>query len=1840
MKSYSTNYNPPKHINRNQFNQDFITRLLNTSFTGNIDDLELLRREYNSTINVKDMNNNSIVHRLLEAPDTDIDEIKKLHVINFLFNNNVDINSVNASGITPLHIACKYQYYDIIKFLIEKGANVNYQTGQKQTPLHFYVNSNVIKCKEKKKEPLVPKSIKKSKNEIQAKLTDNILNILINNQDIKILMEHIKKTVTDLDEVFPKKFDNYYNTINSEISDKMTDISVIDKTNITDIINNKILQYSNEMNGLVNIFPLNIKMDNTGYLKILKEEDTAELISKFETKYNQNLSNINITDLSNIFGYESYELIRAIHSIIVHNEHLKLNKRNKSLAYYDADCSLDLDGYLFLEDLNDITSVEINVFENIDINIINNDLINIEYINGPLIEFRETESDKKNKSKNPNYSSERREYYLYHNTFTKGSRQSNYVNHFIKDDMIEDFKKILQFKKVITDIEGGNFNDNLIGGDEDGEDGNGDEGGDDDVEEEEEEDEEDGDDFEPDVPEDEDVVKYESEEENESEKAEEKKGESEKKGEKSEYNSIGFNRNYDQFDEYIGQDIIIKSDQKIIFITILHWICKNISELSKSVYNNMNFIKKILQKTDEDINTYDLYHRAMTSTYILLLNFLQYLILLNKILPDLTAKINTLKRDYDNIKSNALQHIYYFSYEIIIDRIDLIHNFIKTIDFKIKNAYDEISNCIKILNNLVELFNNYNGLKFIKAYFREDITNISNFFDKPFVDFHNLPDDFKRYYNSIGGDDIIINPNNIKNIIYQRYVPRVDKLNSSVYYGSNGGGEKEKEKEEEEPSSNEYNPFDKYYFNTLDDMDINQYSLLNNTEKKEKKIGYLIPILDMTEINSYIHILQYDYSIIGHDDVDIEDILNDSISHLNDKYKDIIKGLKKILVNKYVKFNNIDEYYNLLKDHKYIKDNSSYVHNLIDIYDLNNDNDNFKNQLFSFYNYDYRKAIKYLKELKSLMNDSEKVDAIIEELNKKIEEESKKKSLEKKSPEKKNEAKKGKKEVKKENELPNTDQEKTNQANTHLAELLKTLAQKNQPNKSKGGSLENYQKFTPYLEKNLKKIDNSFKSSSRIFNYIGQFEYKTDNYTINRNEKAPAIISNNIKHYLHAVCYLIIKYITRIFNKKFENEGGEEGKVDYIKLTSLDINTDYITDYFIKLYDKKNEDYITTQKNILISKTTQEILINIIKSYIYTGIANKISTNIKILDIKSLNKDVKFDINTIRENIDKIIESFDPSNNSHVLLGLELNQYDYLDLEMQQKLVSYDFFSNNPEQDNNCININIKIMDLFIKTDINYNIKDYDGKTPIYYAIYNNNISLIEKLLEQGASVYVYDRNMHSPIDYTKNKILDNLNKITNMYDNFTKIYQDNIINYIYSKSEYMNNIPKYLDIIFKQMIYMINHYFYYIMNNYPRKWNQTSKIDLYDSLIKYKILKKINIQDLTSIFENYEHNLSDTGLNKLYSLYSTEEKYTEYNGKKVTRKDINKIIEKIKKENKLFEKRNKKDLRLQQMIANNNKTIERLEGLEYKDKPTKEHLKDIIKDDIEQIKKNIQTPLEITNPTDIYKNLYNKYFENTTPLLSYDYYQLLWRKNLISDKSLNDLSKNILNMPYLVDLLLQRTLNNEPDKKNIIEYDYYHKKLTSITRFHLFIINPIIKDFYDLSQTDLDSNYLLKTIFDYINYIIQYSICSDLYLTVLRETSNYLQTYYKDPDDNSDLIKKIVEDKSLKDYIFNVLPEKLIKISLKLKTDDGDKTLEDDPKTLIENISNILKILEPSLFNPNTTLINNLRDYIYPYYTDIINIIIKNLFTLSKNYFKLLKTTGDLTYILLILYDSTKYDS
>ena len=104
-------------------------------------------------LNIRDENGNSILHRIII---NSLNEQELLNKIQFIPNIETLINTVNFKHQSPLHLLCKYQYYQaylLLKNTIE-GNEINYLKEEKDIETLIKGVSSIITKKDKGKEDI------------------------------------------------------------------------------------------------------------------------------------------------------------------------------------------------------------------------------------------------------------------------------------------------------------------------------------------------------------------------------------------------------------------------------------------------------------------------------------------------------------------------------------------------------------------------------------------------------------------------------------------------------------------------------------------------------------------------------------------------------------------------------------------------------------------------------------------------------------------------------------------------------------------------------------------------------------------------------------------------------------------------------------------------------------------------------------------------------------------------------------------------------------------------------------------------------------------------------------------------------------------------------------------------------------------------------------------------------------------------------------------------------------------------------------------------------------------------------------------------------------------------------------------------------------------------------------------------------------------------------------------------------------------------------------------------------------------------------------------------------
>jgi ankyrin repeat protein len=121
---------PPKKINNFipdiPINEDSRDKLFSLATSHNIGELQNFVTTNSISLNVKNNNNQTIIHVLLDTEST-TDEKELLRCIKFLVERGASITSSDKFLLTPLFICIKKNYPEIFKYLYPLGYKLDYK---------------------------------------------------------------------------------------------------------------------------------------------------------------------------------------------------------------------------------------------------------------------------------------------------------------------------------------------------------------------------------------------------------------------------------------------------------------------------------------------------------------------------------------------------------------------------------------------------------------------------------------------------------------------------------------------------------------------------------------------------------------------------------------------------------------------------------------------------------------------------------------------------------------------------------------------------------------------------------------------------------------------------------------------------------------------------------------------------------------------------------------------------------------------------------------------------------------------------------------------------------------------------------------------------------------------------------------------------------------------------------------------------------------------------------------------------------------------------------------------------------------------------------------------------------------------------------------------------------------------------------------------------------------------------------------------------------------------------------------------------------------------------------
>ena len=300
-----TYYNPNKKFeNAKPTHMELYNLFLTESF-------DTIKKEIYNNINLKiNTENGNLINAVIE--NESLDEFNKIQILQELINNrNIDVNEKNKYDQLPLHTACKKEYYEIIKFLIDKSDKTELDVFG-NAPIHYLTQFILKDCDHNSYYNAL-----NAESKINKPSVDDI-------KFFKILLHAIQTVITNPVTIDPVTIDPKDNNLSNLIAfisfNKFFDVDSFEK-----VIKEKIDKIKNIYGDYKDIRNINLKKEtalseisnefknfykNFKIGEIIKDEDIEKNIKSLKQKSENDIkkNKTNIEETLNSIGEEAQKI--------------------------------------------------------------------------------------------------------------------------------------------------------------------------------------------------------------------------------------------------------------------------------------------------------------------------------------------------------------------------------------------------------------------------------------------------------------------------------------------------------------------------------------------------------------------------------------------------------------------------------------------------------------------------------------------------------------------------------------------------------------------------------------------------------------------------------------------------------------------------------------------------------------------------------------------------------------------------------------------------------------------------------------------------------------------------------------------------------------------------------------------------------------------------------------------------------------------------------------------------------------------------------------------------------------------------------------------------------------------------------------------------------------------------------------------------------------------------------------------------------------------------------------------------------------------------------------------
>jgi len=616
-----------------------------------------------------------------------------------------------------------------------------------------------------------------------------------------------------------------------------------------------------------------------------------------------------------------------------------------------------------------------------------------------------------------------------------------------------------------------------------------------------------------------------------------------------------------------------------------------------------------------------------------------------------------------------------------------------------------------------------------------------------------------------------------------------------------------------------------------------------------------------------------------------------------------------------------------------------------------------------------------------------------------------------------------------------------------------------------------------------------------------------------------------------------------------------------------------------------------------------------------------------------------------------------------------------VDTSKQYKVIDQNYNLAKPIAEDMCYHIDLDMFKHLVKAGSKINTKDSSLSTILHIALETLHVDLIKESIFLGAEIdnpTLKNSAGRTPyehfIEMYNNHI--NVSENTNVIKRFTDSIYEDIKSELHDKPTFKFNTPDYLDILFPQLLIMFNGIFYYYMliklngwnsnnnlinmaNHYGYNYITASNLPLLDipnikhikDPSKKVMMKKINSIGKSDTYADLEQHILSL-IDRVNDISDEIRKLDNYNyaaDKPMVKEYILKLSkEKVNKLSELtglyYEVTNNNDMRhLETLFGEGNNNILNTPDFYYKNAYNFKGVANMNYNNATDKEKGyIEKPYNVGYSVELPSKMYELAFESVSNIYinnnddtfggAYTVYNEFWKDMVNSERIIN------ISIPHVLCVYIQKKILAEKDARDLGD-------TRLINKLYNDILVPISRDFYEMPKELTDDNYIVTETFNIIAHIVKHILCVHMYKVIIRTIAEYLSHADGSLPESElglfigDEVRGMTKDKKLESYIIENMPEKITKISINIYGDDYDEDKEfTSYDTFFDAITDIITTSDTVLIARESQVIENIENYIYPYFKELFKIVIPKMWNVVNNYTRFIQNEGRYLDILTLL--------